>query len=304
MSARHRSYFLLLIVAIIWGFATPIIKYTFTFISPGHFLTYRFFISTIVMLPILFLSEPDVLRQLTRLDSKDWCYFLLGGLLGSTGQLGLLFWGLNLTTSLDGSIINATSPILVSLAGFFFLKEKITSSEKLGLVIAFLGSIIIVLQPLFEGHSIFSGNVIGNFLVFLGTLAWVIYVITTKKGLNNKLSPLLLTTNMFVIGFISMLFIVTLHAPIPTIINSISTAPFSAHMGVLYMALFSGTIAYWLYQKAQELIEASEANIILYLSPIFTFPVAYFWLGEPITPLLIIGSVTIILGVLISQFKR
>lgn len=224
--------------------------------------------------------------------------------MGSAGQLGLLFWGLNLTTSLDGSVINATSPILVAIAGFLFLKEKITRREKIGLFIGFVGSLVIVIQPLFEGYSLFSGNVFGNLLVLTGTLAWVAYVVLTKQGLKHRLSPLLLTTNMFVVGFIVMSLIVIFRYQPSFIYFSLTSAPISAHAGVWYMAVLSGTLAYWLYQKAQKLIEASEANVILYLAPLFTFPVAYFWLNEPITPLLITGSLVIAVGVFISEFRR
>src|SRR3989344_210719 len=177
LSARWRAYFMLLLVAAIWGFATPIIKYAFDYLSPALFLTYRFFITSLVMIPILILTQPDTFNTLGQLSFADWGHLILGGFLGSTLQLGLLFWGLNLTSSLDASLINATSPILVAIAGFTYLQEKITSREKWGLVVAFLGTLIIVLQPLWEGSSLSSGSILGNLLVLAGTAAWVAYVV-------------------------------------------------------------------------------------------------------------------------------
>lgn len=299
MSSRRQAIIYLLVVSLIWGIAPPVIKYALDYLPVDIFLFYRFFISLVIMIPALFIAEPDFISRLALLKIRDWGYLILGGLLGSVGQLGLLFWGLSLTTSLDGAVINATSPVLVAIAGYILLREKITPSEKLGLFIAFSGSLIVVIQPLFEGHSLFSGSLRGNILVFLGTLAWVGYVILTKIQLKEKLSPLFLTTGMFFIGFLFLLPF-SIFKFLPSILN----LPPSIHISVLYMALLSGTLAYWLYQKAQKIIEVSEANVILYLSPVFTFPVASLWLHEPITPVLLLGSAIIASGVIISEFSR
>jgi drug/metabolite transporter (DMT)-like permease len=304
MTARHRAYLMLVCVALLWGIASPIIKYSLPFFPPVLFLTYRFLISALLMVPILLRLEPKSLHHLGRLTPNGWFWLILSGVLGSTIQLTLLFWGLDLTTSLDGAVINAISPIFVAAAGFFFLKEHLTKNQNIGLVLATVGTAIIIIQPLFQGHTLFTGSLVGNMLVLAGTFAWVAYVILTKKQLNHRVSPLLLTTNMFVTGFfVESLLLFYVSSP-TQIISVIMAAPLSAHLCVLYMAVFSGTIAYYLYQKAQKIIEVSEANIILHLSPIFSIPLAHFWLGETITIPFVIGSLVITIGVILSEIDR
>lgn len=204
----------------------------------------------------------------------------------------LLFEGFKLTTSLEGTIITSTSPILVAIAGAFWLKDHITLRERIGLIVAFIGSIIIVVGP---GPS---GSLWGNFLILLSNLAWVGYVILSKKQLRHALSPLFITMFNFLIGFISMTFILfatTNHEPI--------TNNLSAHLGVIYMALLSGAIAYYLYQAGQKSIEASEANVFIYLQPLFAAPLAYIWLHESFTLPLAVGSAVIAAGVIVSEIK-
>ena len=292
---------MLLAVAVMWGVASPIIKHTYAFIPPDVFLLYRFFISSVIMLPILIIIHPRIWQHLAGISHHDWLILIVSGLLGSVGQLGLLFWGLEYTTSLDASVINATSPVLVTLAGYYFLKMHISRRERLGLFIAFTGSLVIIIQPLLETGKVFSGSVLGNFLILLGTLSWVAYVIITKKLLRGNQSPFFLTTSMFFVGFLAMTPIV-FFTRTPSSLASILSSPLSAHLGVLYMAVFSGTIAYWLYHKAQKTIDIASANIFSYLSPVFTAPLAYFWLGEPISATFIIGCVIIALGVFTAQF--
>ena len=295
-STRTRAYLLLLIVSAIWGAAGPIIKYTLGYFDPITFLTYRFFLTSLVLIPIWFFVEPH--HHLTTLSSKDWVIIILSGLLGSTGNLLPLFYGFSLTTSLDGTVISSSSPIITALAGIYFLRERVTRREQLGLLTAFLGSVIIVIQPFFKTGQIFTGSMAGNLLVLLSNFTWTAYVILTKKGLRDNLSPLFLTTSMFFLGFLSLIPLFIIH-------NSlfISPLPVSAHLGVIYMALISGALAYFLYQKGQKSIEASEANLFSYLSPLFAFPLAYFWLHEPLTVYMLSGSAIIALGVGIASWK-
>ncbi|KKU92365.1 hypothetical protein A2702_00250 [Candidatus Amesbacteria bacterium RIFCSPHIGHO2_01_FULL_48_75] len=303
MSPRLRANLMLLTVAVIWGFAVPVIKFTFNYFDTITFLTYRFFLTSLILIPLLAITQPRTWSALASLSRREWLTFIIGGLLGSTLQLGLLFWGLDLTSSLDGSIINSASPILVSLAGYYFLKEHITPREKLGQLIAFIGTIFVIIQPVFESGRIFSGTLIGNFLVLAGTLAWVGYVLLTKRQLGH-LSPLLLTTNMFFLGFVSMSVIALIFKNPITIYFSLLTSPPAAHLGVLYMVVFSGSLAYWLYQKAQKIVEVSEANVFLFLPPVFTAPLAYFWLGEHITWPAILGSAIIAAGVYVAETRK
>lgn len=303
MSARYKAYLYLTIVAAIWGIAGPIIKHTLSYFDPILFLTLRFFITSLVFIPLLFKSHPRLLKSLSQLSITNWKFLIVSSLLGSTINLGFLFWGFSLTTSIDGTVINASSPILVTLASVYFLGEHITNREKAGQLLAFAGSLIIILQPILESGHLFSGSLYGNLLVFLADLAWVGYVTINKRQLRMHFSPLFLTAAMFFFGFLSMSIILILtHSP-SGILQSLSLASYSSYLGVLYMALLSGGLAYWLYNKGEKTIESSEANIFNYLQPLFAIPVGYLWLGEAITIPFIVGSLVIAAGVLLAQTK-
>jgi drug/metabolite transporter (DMT)-like permease len=69
---------------------------------------------------------------------------------------------------------------------------------------------------------------------------------------------------------------------------------------LLYSALFPGTIADLLQQKAQSFIPASESNVILSMEPIFTVAMAFFLLGEQLSWQESCGGCLLILGSLVS----
>ena len=229
---------------------------------------------------------------------------LIVSLLGSTINIGLLFYGFEFTTALDASFISATSPIFVVAASYLFLKEQITKKEKVGLAIAFLGTLLITLEPLINGSFLSFENIKGNVLIILANFSWVLYVIFSKDQLKHKISPLLITTYMFVVGFLSLIPLAYYQAgSVTNLFLWIYSAPIKSHMGVWYMAFLSGALAYFLYQKGQKSIEASEAALFGYLSPLFAAPLAVFWLGEKITATFMLGAIVIAIGVFLAEYK-
>ncbi|MBI4057828.1 DMT family transporter [Candidatus Microgenomates bacterium] len=300
-NSRLLAYGMLLITAAIWGIATPIIKFTLNDFPFIIFLTYRFFLTSLVLLPIYVFTHKGK-NFLAALSRREVMTIIAVGLLGSSINLGLLFWGLEHTTAIFASLLSDISPIFVALASIVFLKERISSLEKVGLGIAFLGASILTFSPSFaDGTS----SVFGNLLILLANFAWVGYVILAKAELRERTSPLFLITTSFILGFITMLPLALWQTgSIAGLTNFIAQQPLASHMGVWYMALISGALAYWLFQEGQRRIEASQASIFIYLSPIFAIPLSVVWLGEKITLPIVIGATVTIIGVVIAEYKK
>ncbi len=291
---RLKAYFLLTIVTIIWGVAEPVIKYTLGGFSPLLFLTYRFGLSTLVAIFTFFLVGFHFPK-----DNKLRMELCLYGFVTSTLSLGLLFFGLDKTTVLDATLITLINPLLISFAGVYFLREHITAREKIGMAVALLGTVITVLEPFIQngdGAVRFSGNIL--IFLYLLTTAWG--AVLAKKLLRNEITPLVLTNISFIIGFLTLIPFAVLKYSIKDIIDV--SLPY--HLGVIFMALISGSLAYFLANKAQKTIEIGEAAVFSYLYPLFAAPLAIIWLGEKITSTFIFGGTIIILGVVIAEIKK
>ncbi|MDP3994763.1 MAG: EamA family transporter, partial [bacterium] len=76
------------------------------------------------------------------------------------------------------------------------------------------------------------------------------------------------------------------------------------HLGVLFMALISGNLAYSLWIKGQKTIEIGEAALFNYLYPVFAIPLAILWLKETVTIPFVIGAIIIVIGVFIAEIKK
>jgi len=296
---RFRSYIYLIVVAAIWGIAGPVIKFTLNELPPFTFLTYRFFITLLVLVPIMIASKAKFPK-----DSKRNLTLLLLSLLGTTLNLGLLFVGLKFTSVLDQSFISETAPIITILASSIYLKDRITKKEKIGISITFLGTMLIVIQPLLEDGLFASDNFFGNVLILLSCLAWTAYVILSKKQMRENVSPLTMAVSNFFVGFITLLPLAVLeNHGAGNLITHLSNLSLATHLGVLYMAIISGALGYYLFQLGQKSIESSEAALFSYLQPLFSAPLAIIWLKEKISVSLLIGSLIIILGIIIAEYK-
>ncbi|MCX6703832.1 MAG: DMT family transporter [Candidatus Woesebacteria bacterium] len=296
--ARRRAYIELLVVSVIWGFATPVIKYTLGGFSPAVFLTYRFFISAVLALIIFAITGFKFPK-----NPKTLALTLFNGFLISTVSLGLLFLGTSKTTSIDSNLISTMAPIMIALAGVFFLKERVTKREAVGILIALAGTLITIIEPVLKSGNGFSG-LEGNLLVTASVVVVTITAVLAKIILRDNVDALTATNLSFVVGFITILPVALLGNSPTHILNTIYSAPLSYHLGVFYMAILSGTVAYFLWHRAEKTIEISEVNLIDYLYPIFGTPLSVFWLGEKITPPFVIGAVVIATGVFLAEWKK
>ncbi|MBU0619027.1 DMT family transporter [Patescibacteria group bacterium] len=297
MTIRIKAYLALITTAIIWGISPPIIKYTLNFISPTDFLFWRFLLVSILILPV-FLKKIKV----QPFELCDLPQILLVAFCSTSLTLGLLFFGLNKTSSVDAAVLAATVPIMIVLGGVVFLKEVITRQEKIGLALAFGGTLIAVLSPLLKSSGTFTTqNLLGNILILVSNISWATYTLL-GKNLAKKYSSFNLTAMAFFVGLITYIPLFLLSSSYRITMNFLPNI--QAIPGILFMSLFASIIAYFTYAYGVSLIEASEATLFTYLQPIFTIPLAVFWLGETVDPSFIMGAIFIVIGVFLTEYKK
>lgn len=283
----------------IWGVAPVVIKLTLIGIPALSFLTYRFAISTVIAVFMLI-----KLRAVTkRITLSTGTELFFHGFLGSTVALGLFFIALEKTTVLDSTLIALVGPLMIVAAGVIFLKERVNRFEKIGMGIALAGTLVTIIQPLLESGGT-SNQVSGNILVALYLVVNTITAVLLKKLMNKRLSPEFIIAWSFIIGFVTIAPIAVMQTGFVNLITSIATLPLKYHLGVWFMAVLSGSLAYTFWGKGQKDIEIGEAAIFSYLYPIFSTPLAIAWLGEKITVPFIVGAGLILTGVALAEYRK
>jgi drug/metabolite transporter (DMT)-like permease len=298
---RTHAYVILLVVSMIWGIAAPIIKNTLTYLPPLTFLTYRFFLSSLVAL-IFFALNRDKLPKV----GKQHNYSFAAGIGTVVIGLSILFFGFEYTSAVSGSLLTATGPIFAVIAGHFMLKEKITRNEVIGITLAMLGSLLIVFTT--GGGKelgLFGLAMVGNLIILCSRISDAIGISFGKKAIEAGVSPSALTHHSFLMGFLIVgIFAIYSSGGIIPILQDIRSAPLEAHLGVLYMAFISGSLAYALMNKAISIVGVGESSIFNYLTVVWAVPLSIFWLNESISLMFMIGCGIIATGVIIAEYHK
>jgi len=284
--SRRLAYLALLYNALIWGAAFPIIKPVFEFLTPLQYLFFRFLTAGLFALPIFLTyylrNHPKPAYLL-----KVWLLELAGLAL----PILILYEGLARTSALEASLIGATGPIFVVLGGIWFLHERESKREWQGLALSLLGSLILVIAPVFTQGLDTPVSTIGNLYILGYNIVWAVYAIIAKKFYKTK-PPLALGSLTYLGTALLYGLVLSSQHALPSFGFLISN--FNVLFPILYMAIPGGIIANIFYLYAASRIEVSEANLFTYLNGIVAIPAAYLLLGErpSLTTLLAVAVIT------------
>lgn len=282
--------------SIIWGIATPILKLTLTSIPPFTLAYLRFVIALVIVMPIFFLKG-----HWQKIKPNDLKQIFFAGILGITLNIGLLFLGASFTSGVHISILMTTVPAFTVLAAAFFLKEKIKLQVIIGMIVSFIGAIIIIGQPLFKHQPQSEMAIIGDILILGSVIAWALYTIVNKE-IAVKYQPMTILPVIFLIGAISFLPLALWeYLENPFWVYAISN---TAIFGIFYYGLLCSIVAYFLFTWGLTYASASFAGIETYLIPLISLPASSIILNEKIDIFFIVGCFFVILGLIICELRK
>lgn len=188
----------------------------------------------------------------------------------------ILFVSANkLTTAANAILLQYTAPIYVALLGHWFLKEKITRTDWISIIMVFCGMILFFLDKLS------TGDMLGNIVAILSGVAFAWLVLLMRKQKNE--SPL----DSVVWGNL-----ITAIICIPFYFNQAIDA--KSWTGLLLLGIVQLGISYVLYAYAIRHVSAIEGILIPVIEPILNPIWVLIFLGETPGFWAIIGGVIVI----------
>lgn len=289
MSRRHAIPILLVFVALAWAGSFVVVKAITTEIDPIFLGFLRFSVATPFMLLVLFIQKKKLIW-----DRKLMPWIASLGLTGVTLLYIFQFLGISFTTAATAGVLINTNVIFIALLSVLILKEKLTQKTLSGILLSFIGAIIVVWSRSADTTIIFSDIfIIGSILVILSAFSWAIYTIIGKKLLTTY-DPIEITATGFLWGTIFYLPV------LPHVYTNWTTISLTGWGAVLYLALICSVFAYLGWYYALKHIQASKAAVYLNLIPLFTILLALVF-GELPSPTFLIGAGLIIYGVYLTQ---
>lgn len=284
----------MLLVTLLWGATFVIIKESLDDVSSMLFISLRFTIAGIIILPLLYKY-----RQSFTKDSV-FAGMVIGLLL--FGGFATQTVGLKFTTATKSGFLTGSAVVMVPILQTIIERRKPTYGSIIGVAIVFIG--ILFLSS--GGNSIFSifdefgeNFNIGDFLTLLCALFFALYIIYLDIFTKKHDFWLMVIMQIYTVAILAHIFSFGVSsAGIEAIrIDLTSYLLF----GLFYTSIFATLITTVMQTKYQKLISPTKASIIFSFEPVFAALFAFFLLNEKITNLGFIGAVLIFAGLIISE---
>jgi len=292
LSPRHLAYFLL--IALFWGGSFFAIKIAVTDWPPISSAFFRVFFGLICILILILFRKPA--KKGTR--SIQIQSFFIGWF--SMGiAWAFLFWAEQGITGGLASILNSTVPLLtIALTPFITSFDKLTAKKIAGVVIGFFGILILFAPDIAAGESAMFYRGSG---VLAMALCYAIGVLWTRR-VTHHISSTYCFLWQAVGGSFSLLVCALIFEGNPFHVFTIFS--WNAFISILYLAIFSTTIAWLLFIVLLREIGSVEATSVTYVVPIVSILLDYIFIGTLVPFYAMIGAVVILLGVWFTQPRR
>ena len=289
-----RSWLLLILLALIWGSSFILIKRGLEVFSPGEVGAYRIVSAALVLLPLS-------LSRVKSLSSKQVKNLIVAGFVGSFFPAFLFAKAqTQLSSSLTG-VLNVLTPLFVVLVGAFFFNAKITKKNGLGLLIAFVG--VLLLIGVQEGGGL-------NFFEDINSYVFYVLLATLLYGVNlNIIKYWFVALKPVEITAISLLLVLPA-ALIYLLVGTSFSFTITHHEGALealgyvtILGVLGTALALIIFNALVKLATPVFASSVTYLIPI----VAVFWGvwdGETLVVGQYVGMAATLLGVWVGNSKN
>ena len=255
--------------------------------SPLTVVTFRAVFAFLFLALLLVLVKPNSLK----IKLKDLPYFALYGFLSITLPFVFFFNSIKYTAVAVATILLYTFPAIVVLLSALILDEKITKYKIIALISTFLGTLLVM--QIYD-TALFHLNLKGA-LFGLGTaIGAASYTVLGKKAVK-RYNPS--TIVFYAFGFGS-LFLLLFRGP-KTIMQV--DYPISAWVWILFLALISTLLGYFLYTKGLQYIEAGKVGITAVWEVVVASLLAFLVLGETLTLPQVAGGLLIVLGIFVIR---
>lgn len=287
MPTRHRI--LAVSVAVMWG-----VNFTAIHASLEHFPPFL-----LVALRFLVLAVPTLLFVPWPRVPVRW---LVGYGLGfGTLQFLFLYWGMatGMPAGLASLVLQASAPFTVAL-GAIFLRERITGTQVLGILIA-VGGLAVV-----GAHRAQVAAVLPFLLTLAGAFGWALGNICNRQA--RPRNPLHLALWISVVPPLPMLAVSLLVEGPQTIGHALSTAltleALPAVVGLAYTVVFGTVVGTGIWTWLMARHPAGVVAPYSLLVPVAGMLAAWLVLGETVRPQEVLGGVIVVSGVLLGSLRR
>jgi drug/metabolite transporter (DMT)-like permease len=259
---------------------------------------YRMLFTTLLLCPLFVFRKTarDELRKIPR--ATLLVIIVIGVILAA--HFSLWITSLKMTSVASSVILVTAHPILVAPVSFYFLKERLSWLNILGIAISVTGVAVLVIGN--YGFSAFGLDTVqGNILALLGGVAAGLYILGGRK-IRKNVSTITYAFLVYAVATLTLFFIcLFLSAPV----YHLAVTDYEI---ILLMALVSGIFGHTVYNWSLGHIRASVMSVALLGEPIGSSLLAFgipqiievSWAAQVPSIFTVIGGGIILVGIYLT----
>ena len=276
----------LIFLSAIWGSSFLFLRLTSPVFGPIFLIEMRVLSGLTVLLPlVLFLGKLAEFQKHWKMIATvslmnmaiPFCFFAFSAVYIGAGLL---------------SIINATVPIFSACVAYVVYKERLSRGSLLGLLIGFLGVVVLMFNP---GESFGSS---GWLAILSALLACLLYGTAINLTVNNLqgVSGLTITAGgLFVSSLVLLPFALWARPEVLPVGN--------IWWSVFALGIVCTGFGFVMFYRLIDRIGAGRAIMTTYLIPVFSILWGNIFLGESVTLIMVVGCILVLLGVGLTTKK-
>ncbi len=284
---------LALLCVAIWGLTFVSMKVAGASFTPAQVM----FIRCIIAYVGLLIIHPKFYK--VESWQQELLYFT-AAICGTTMYVITINSAYDYTQVANVSVLASTSPIFIALlTPLFFKGTKVGARVFVGFIIATIGTICIVTNGAFALTVSFQGDA----LAILAAIFWACYSLILRKNKSEK-PQLYVTRRIFLYGIIAVIPILIIQGE-PIAFSALKEP--SVMLNMLFLGLVPYIVCHVTWAKVIKKMGPVWTSKFSYLEPTIAMLFSALVLSERITIYMIIGTVIILLGVMISDgmfFKK
>jgi drug/metabolite transporter (DMT)-like permease len=288
------AYIFLLLTVTFWAGNFVVGKFASMYEVPPFSLNfYRWFFAWLILAPF---TIPEIIKKKDYIIS-NYKLFIVLGVTSITIFNSIVYYSLNFTQVISGVLMISTIPVMIMFFSSILKIEKTNIFQVIGVILSFLGVIIIITKANFEILKNLNFNK-GDITMVIAMLSWALYSTLLKKQKYeiSQLSLLQVVMSFGLIFLIPIYFIeyqlgfrITLEKPFILILS--------------YVVLLPGLASFILWIKGISIIGANRSGVFLHLMPIMSAIMAMIIFNEKFMFYHMLGACFIITGILLSNKK-
>ena len=270
------------IFIIIWSSGFIVSRLGMPFSEPMTFLFLRFSGVCVLMLPII------LWKKIPWPSLQQIVHIAVAGSLLQFGYLAGVWISVRagMPAGLSALIVGL-QPILTALLAYF-VAEKINSRQWLGLFLGLIG-VVLVLSAKLNTHGVTMSNILWNVFALISITAGTIYQKKYCPSFDLRIGSFIqFMTSAFISGLAAIAFETRVVQWSNEMIGALVWSIFFISIGAI-------SLLFVLIRRGN----ATKVSSIMYLTPPTTAVLAWIFFKEPLTPIIVIGTIVTSLGVLL-----